>query len=339
MKKLQNSLYITRQGAYLHKERETLVIEVEKEKVMQLPIHAINAIYCFGNVMVSPFLMGFCGENGVHLAFFTEYGRFLGRLQGKQTGNVLLRKAQFRVAEQNPIDIARNMIAAKITNSRSVLHRHLRNHGKEQAVEQAILHLSSSLRRLEKAYSIDEILGIEGEAAANYFGVFDYLLLPGVSDDFKFDTRTRRPPLDPVNALLSFLYAVIGNDISAALQGVGLDPQVAFLHQDRPGRDSLAQDMLEEFRAWYVDRLVLTLINRKQVKASDFEKEMSGAVKMSDDARKTVLTALQTRKQETVMHPFLQEDVPVGLLPHVQSLLLARHLRGDLAAYPPFVPK
>ncbi|HQT04791.1 MAG TPA: type I-C CRISPR-associated endonuclease Cas1c [Thiotrichales bacterium] len=339
MKKLQNSLYITRQGAYLHKERETLVIEVEKEKVMQLPIHAINAIYCFGNVMVSPFLMGFCGENGVHLAFFTEYGRFLGRLQGKQTGNVLLRKAQFRVAEQNPIDIARNMIAAKITNSRLVLHRHLRNHGKEQAVEQAILHLSSSLRRLEKADSIDEILGIEGEAAANYFGVFDYLLLPGVSDDFKFDTRTRRPPLDPVNALLSFLYAVIGNDISAALQGVGLDPQVGFLHQDRPGRDSLAQDMLEEFRAWYVDRLVLTLINRKQVKASDFEKEMSGAVKMSDDARKTVLTALQTRKQETVMHPFLQEDVPVGLLPHVQSLLLARHLRGDLAAYPPFVPK
>lgn len=339
MKKLQNSLYITRQGAYLHKERETLVIEVEKEKVMQLPIHAINAIYCFGNVMVSPFLMGFCGENGVHLAFFTEYGRFLGRLQGKQTGNVLLRKAQFRVAEQNPIDIARNMIAAKITNSRLVLHRHLRNHGKEQAVEQAILHLSSSLRRLEKADSIDEILGIEGEAAANYFGVFDYLLLPGVSDDFKFDTRTRRPPLDPVNALLSFLYAVIGNDISAALQGVGLDPQVGFLHQDRPGRDSLAQDMLEEFRAWYVDRLVLTLINRKQVKASDFEKEMSGAVKMSDDARKTVLTALQTRKQETVMHPFLQEDVPVGLLPHVQSLLLVRHLRGDLAAYPPFVPK
>lgn len=169
MKKLQNSLYITRQGAYLHKERETLVIEVEKEKVMQLPIHAINAIYCFGNVMVSPFLMGFCGENGVHLAFFTEYGRFLGRLQGKQTGNVLLRKAQFRVAEQNPIDIARNMIAAKITNSRLVLHRHLRNHGKEQAVEQAILHLSSSLRRLEKADSIDEILGIEGEAAANYF--------------------------------------------------------------------------------------------------------------------------------------------------------------------------
>lgn len=339
MKKLQNSLYITRQGAYLHKERETLIIEVEKEKVMQLPIHAIQSIYCFGNVMVSPFLMGFCGENGVHLAFFTEYGRFLGRLQAKQSGNVLLRKAQFRVAEQHPIDIARNMIAAKIANSRSVLHRHLRNHGKEQAVEQAIVNLSSSLRRLEKAVSIDEVRGIEGEAAANYFGVFDHLLLPSVSNDFRFDTRTRRPPLDPVNALLSFLYAVIGNDISAALQGVGLDPQVGFLHQDRPGRDSLAQDMLEEFRAWYVDRLALTLINRKQVKASDFETEMSGAVKMSDEARKMVLTALQTRKQETVMHPFLQEDVPIGLLPHVQSLLLARHLRGDLAAYPPFVPK
>lgn len=339
MKKLQNSLYITRQGAYLHKERETLVIEVEKEKVMQLPIHAIQSIYCFGNVMVSPFLMGFCGENGVHLAFFTEYGRFLGRLQGKQSGNVLLRKAQFRIAENAPINIARNMIAAKIANSRAVLHRHLRNHGEENEVSQAIVQLSASLRRLAQADNIDSIRGIEGDAAANYFGVFDHLILPSVSNDFRFDTRTRRPPLDPVNALLSFLYAVIGNDISAALQGVGLDPQIGFLHQDRAGRDSLAQDMLEEFRAWYVDRLVLTLINRKQVKASDFETEMSGAVKMSDDARKTVLTALQARKQETVMHPFLQEDVPIGLLPHVQSLLLARHLRGDLAAYPPFVPK
>ncbi|WP_127469902.1 type I-C CRISPR-associated endonuclease Cas1c [Thiomicrorhabdus aquaedulcis] len=339
MKKLQNSLYITRQGAYLHKERETLVIEVEKEKAMQVPIHAIQAIYCFGNVMVSPFLMGFCGENGVHLAFFTEYGRFLGRLQGKQTGNVLLRQAQYKTAELKPELISRNIIAAKLTNSRSVLYRHLRNYAENKSVNQAIIQINSALGRLQKAIQLDSIRGIEGEAAAFYFGVFDELILPSVGEGFEFNTRSRRPPLDRVNALLSFLYSVVGNDISAALQGVGLDPQMGFLHQTRPGRDSLAQDILEEFRAWLVDRLVLSLINRKQIKANDFVIEASGAVKLKDDARKTVLVALQNRKQETVKHPFLNEDVPIGLLPHVQALLLARHLRGDLAEYPPFVPR
>jgi len=339
MKKLQNSLYITKQGAYLHKERETLVIEVEKEKVMQVPIHAIQAIYCFGNVMVSPFLMGFCGENGVHLAFCTEYGRFLGRLQGKQSGNILLRQAQYKVAEMQPEPIARNIIAAKISNSRAVLYRRLRNHGDNEAVEQAIKQLHSSLRRLERMESLDQIRGIEGEAAATYFGVFNQLFQPSVQADFQFNGRNRRPPRDPINALLSFLYSVVGNDISAALQGVGLDPQMGFLHQTRPGRDSLAQDVLEEFRAWWVDRLVLSLINRKQLKAKDFIIEASGAITLKDDARKVVLVALQNRKQETIKHPFLNEDVPIGLLPHVQALLLARHLRGDLAEYPPFVPR
>jgi len=339
MKKLQNSLYITKQGAYLHKERETLVIEVEKEKVMQVPIHAIQAIYCFGNVMVSPFLMGFCGENGVHLAFCTEYGRFLGRLQGKQSGNILLRQAQYKVAEMQPEPIARNIIAAKISNSRAVLYRRLRNHGDNEAVEQAIKQLHSSLRRLERMESLDQIRGIEGEAAATYFGVFNQLIQPSVQADFQFNGRNRRPPRDPINALLSFLYSVVGNDISAALQGVGLDPQMGFLHQTRPGRDSLAQDVLEEFRAWWVDRLVLSLINRKQLKAKDFIIEASGAITLKDDARKVVLVALQNRKQETIKHPFLNEDVQIGLLPHVQALLLARHLRGDLAEYPPFVPR
>lgn len=339
MKKLLNSLYITRQGAYLHKERETLVVEVEKEKAMQVPIHAIQAIYCFGNVMVSPFLMGFCGENGVHLAFFTEYGRFLGRLQGKQTGNVLLRKTQYRTTETAPQSIARNIIAAKISNSRAVLYRHQRNHGENQRVKQAIIQIASALNRLQNAQSLDTIRGIEGEAAAFYFGVFNELLLPSVQTDFSFTKRSRRPPLDPVNALLSFLYSIIGNDISAALQGVGLDPQVGFLHLDRPGRDSLAQDLLEEFRAWFVDRLVLSLINRKQIKINDFIIEASGAVKLKDDARKTVLIALQKRKQETIMHPYLKEEVPIGLLPHVQALFLARHLRGDLEQYPPFIPR
>ncbi|MBD3777058.1 type I-C CRISPR-associated endonuclease Cas1c [Sulfuricurvum sp.] len=339
MKKLKNSLYITRQGAYLHKERETLVIEVEQQKAMQVPIHAIQAIYCFGNVMVSPFLIGFCGENGVHLAFFTEYGRFLGRIQGKQSGSVLLRKAQYKRAEASPESIARNMIAAKITNSRSVLYRHLRNHGENPSVKQAIIQISSALNRLQKAKTLDSIRGIEGEAASFYFGVFNSLILPSVEKEFAFSTRSRRPPLDRTNALLSFLYSIIGNDISAALQGVGLDPQVGFLHLDRPGRDSLAQDLLEEFRAWYADRLVLSLINRKQIKANDFVIEASGAVKLKDDSRKEVLVALQNRKQETVIHPYMNEEVPIGLLPHVQAMLLSRHLRGDLAEYPPFVPR
>lgn len=339
MKKLQNSLYITKQGAYLHKERETLVIEVEKEKVMQVPIHAIQAIYCFGNVMVSPFLMGFCGENGVHLAFFTEYGRFLGRLQGKQSGNILLRQTQYKVAETQPVSIARNIIAAKISNSRAVLYRRLRNHGENEMVNHAIIQLNSSLRRLARADNLDQVRGIEGEAAATYFGVFNHLIQPNVQADFQFNGRNRRPPRDPINALLSFLYSVVGNDISAALQGVGLDPQMGFLHQTRPGRDSLAQDVLEEFRAWWVDRLVLSLINRKQLKAKDFITEASGAVTLKDDGRKAVLVALQNRKQETIKHPFLNEDVPIGLLPHVQALLLARHLRDDLAEYPPFVPR
>ena len=260
-------------------------------------------------------------------------------MQGKQSGNVLLRKAQFKQAETNAVNIARNIIAAKISNSRSVLYRHLRNHGENDVVKQAIAQISSALNRLKATENLDSIRGIEGEVASFYFGVFNELILPKVESEFAFSKRSRRPPLDRTNALLSFIYSIIGNDISAALQGVGLDPQVGFLHQDRPGRDSLAQDVLEEFRAWYADRLVLSLINRKQIKANDFVVEASGAIKLKDDARKEVLVALQNRKQETVVHPYLNEEVPIGLLPHVQAMLLNRHLRGDLAEYPPFVPR
>ncbi|WP_116963184.1 CRISPR-associated endonuclease Cas1 [Fastidiosibacter lacustris] len=213
MKKLQNTLYITKQGAYLHKERETLVIEVEKEKAMQLPIHAIQAIYCFGNVMVSPFLLGFCGENNVHLAFFTEYGRFLGRLHGTQSGNILLRKAQYKIAETDPVPIARNIIAAKLNSSRAVLYRRLRNHGENKAVENAVEQISYTIRRLQKTETLEANLGLEGEAASVYFSVFNELILSAVQPDFTFDIRSRRPPLDPVNAMLSFLYSVVGNDI------------------------------------------------------------------------------------------------------------------------------
>lgn len=338
MKKLQNSLYINTQGAYLHKERETLVVDIAKEKVLQLPIHSISGIFCFGNVMVSPQVMGFCGEHGVNLAFFTEYGRFLARIQGKQTGNVLLRRAQYQYADTRATDVARVLVAAKIQSQRQILQRHQRNYGKQDDINQIIALLKSTLERLKITNDLDIIRGLEGDAAARYFSVFNHLITEKTGD-FNFKKRTRRPPTDPVNALLSFFYAIVGNDISAALQGVGLDPQVGFLHKDRPGRDSLAQDILEEFRAYIVDRLVLTLINRQQIKAADFIYEASGAVKLKDTARKLVLQEFQARKQKMIIHPYLKEEVPLGLLPHVQALLLARHLRGDLEHYPAFLAR
>ena len=335
MRKLQNTLYITTQGSYLHKERETLVVEQERKKVAQLPVHSIGHIFCFGNVLVSPFLMGFCGENNVNLAFFTENGRYLGRLQGRQSGNVLLRRAQYRVSERNPVPIARHIIAAKIQSSKRVLQRRLRNHGEHEAVQAAVTALNFSVQQLKRADSLDLIRGIEGDAAARYFGVFQHLLAE--KSGFGFDGRNRRPPRDGVNALLSFLYSVLGKDISGALQGVGLDPQVGFLHADRPGRDSLAQDILEEFRAWWVDRMVLSLINRGQIKPQDFVAEASGAVSIKPETRKLLFQTLQAKKQEKIVHPFLQEEVEIGLLPYIQAVLLARHLRGDLAEYPPFL--
>ncbi|MFA9500486.1 type I-C CRISPR-associated endonuclease Cas1c [Mannheimia sp. E30BD] len=335
MRKLQNTLYITTQGSYLHKERETLVVEQDRKKVAQLPIHSIGHIFCFGNVLVSPFLMGFCGENNVNLAFFTENGRYLGRLQGRQSGNVLLRRAQYKKSETNPVPVARNIIAAKIQASKRVLQRQIRNHGENADLQSTITALNYSLQQLKTADNLDLIRGIEGDAAARYFGVFSHLIKE--NSDFHFDGRNRRPPRDGVNALLSFLYSILGKDISGALQGVGLDPQIGFLHADRPGRDSLAQDILEEFRAWWVDRMVLSLINRGQVKPDDFVTEASGAVTLKPEARKLLFQTLQAKKQEKIIHPFLEEEVEIGLLPYIQAMLLARHLRGDLAEYPPFL--
>ncbi len=335
MRKLQNTLYITSQGSYLHKERETLVVERERKKVAQLPVHAIGHIFCFGNVLVSPFLMGFCGENGVNLVFFTENGRYLGRLQGRQSGNILLRREQYRRSENHPLPVARNIVAAKIQASKRVLQRRLRNHGGNDDIQAAVAALNSSLRQLKRADTLDRVRGIEGDAASRYFSVFGSLIREG--SGFAFNGRSRRPPRDAVNALLSLLYSVIGKEISGALQGVGLDPQAGFLHADRPGRDSLAQDMLEEFRAWWADRLALSLINRGQLKTDDFVCESSGAVSLKDDARKRLFHSLQSKKQEKIVHPFLQEEVEIGLLPHIQAMLLARHLRGDLAEYPPFL--
>ncbi len=260
MKKLLNTLYITRQESYLHKERETIVIKKGQEKLAQFPAINIANILCFGQVSVSPFLMGFCGEQGINLSFYTEYGKFLARIQGKQSGNVLLRRAQYRWADDDKksISIARLMVAAKITNSRAILMRDIRNHGKNHLLSDACIHLAASIRNAQFSESIASLMGIEGDAANIYFSVFNELLS---DDDFSFLNRVRRPPTDPINALLSFAYTLISNECSSALQGVGLDPYVGFLHQDRPGRLSLAQDILEEFRAYWADRFVLTLIS------------------------------------------------------------------------------
>ncbi len=338
MKKLLNTLYITKQESYLHKERETIVIKLGGEKLGQFPAISINNILCFGQISVSPFLMGFCGEQGIGLAFYTEYGKFLARIQGKQTGNVLLRREQYRWADDNEksIKIARLMVAAKIANARSVFMREVRNHGDNRLLSVAINQLAASLRRAEHAEAVSEAMGIEGDAANTYFSVFNELLR---GSGFVFSGRVRRPPTDPVNALLSFAYTLITHECSSALQGVGLDPYVGFLHQDRPGRVSLALDLLEEFRAPWADRFVLTLINRKQIHLKDFITEGSGAVRLKDDARKIFLTAWQERKQVEVLHPYFNEKVRVGLLPHCQAMLLARHIRGDTKFYPPYLVK
>ncbi len=338
MKKLQNNLYINTQGAYLHKERETLVVEINRQKAAQLPIHGISGIFCFGNVLVSPQVMGFCGEHGVHMALFTEYGRFLARIQGKQSGNVLLRRAQFKLVDENAASIARNIVAAKIQAQKQVLQRQQRNHGIQQSLTEQITALNHILDTLKVTGDIDKIRGYEGDAAARYFSVFDQLL-SDKARGFSFSGRVRRPPTDPINALLSFLYSILGNDISAALQGVGLDPQVGFLHCERPGRDSLALDLLEEFRAFIADRLVLSLLNRQQIKPDDFDVSASGSVCLKDAARKLVLQEYQAKKQQKIRHLFLDEEVEIGLLPHVQAMLLARHIRGDLECYPPFMSK
>lgn len=338
MKKLLNTLYITCQESYLHKERETVVIMQGSEKLGQFPVLVLGNILCFGQVSVSPALMGFCGERGIGLSFYSVYGKFLARVHGRQTGNIFLRRTQYRWADdpEKSLSVARIMISAKIANCRSVLLREIRNHGENAVLSQSIEKLSNSLQKARFISSIDQLLGIEGEAAAIYFAVFRILLRTA---GFDFVTRTRRPPKDPVNALLSLVYSLVTHECLSALSGVGLDPYAGFLHQDRSGRPSLALDLLEEFRAPLADRFVLTLINRKQIQPKDFVTEASGAVRLTDDARKILFTAYQERKQTEIIHPYLQEKVPLGLLAHVQSLLLTRHLRGDTQFYPPYLMK
>ena len=343
MKKHLNTLFVTTQGAYLAKEGETIVVKVEKEIRLRLPVHTIGGIVCFGNVSCSPYLMGFCAENGVGISFLTERGRFLARVQGPVSGNVLLRREQYRRADdpKATAGIARAVLTGKIANSRTVLQRALRDHGDKVAADQlglAVKRLTNYLDMLDQDLPLDALRGCEGDAAHIYFSVFDHLIV-AQKEAFFFHERNRRPPLDNVNALLSFIYTLLVHDIRSALEAVGLDPAVGFLHRDRPGRPGLALDLMEEFRPFLADRLTLSLINLRQVQARGFEKSDSGAVLMTDATRKTVLVAYQERKQEEILHPFIDEKVTLGTLFHIQALLMARYLRGDLDGYPPFIWK
>lgn len=340
MRKLLNTLYVTTQGAYLAQEGETVVVRVERSDRLRVPIHQLEGIICFGQVSASPFLLGLCGERGVAVSFLSERGRFLARVQGPAQGNVLLRREQYRRAD-NPdaaTGLARGFLAAKLVNCRQVLMRAAREGSEAQRVaslKSAAQEIAWRLEELSQPQSLETLRGLEGEAAKAYFAAFDHLVT-AQKDDFFFRQRSRRPPLDNLNALLSFLYSLLAHDIASALEGVGLDPAVGFLHRDRPGRPSLALDLMEEFRPLLADRLALSLVNRQQVRGKGFRTTESGAVMMDDDTRKAVLLAYQKRKQEEVQHPFLGEKASWGLLPHLQAMLLVRHLRGDLEAYPPY---
>jgi CRISP-associated protein Cas1 len=340
MRKLLNTLYVSTQGAYLFKDGETLAVRIEKEVRLRLPLHTLQGVVCFGNVAASPFLMGACAEHGITLSFLTEHGRFLARVEGPVTGNILLRRAQFRVSESGSAaaSIAKMMLLGKLANARLVLLRAARERPELEGspVRPAADALEESIRSLEKAETLERLRGIEGDAAREYFGAFDSLILEN-KDAFFFHKRSRRPPLDNVNSLLSFLYTLLVHDCRSALESVGLDPQSGFLHALRPGRPALALDLMEELRPMVADRLALSLINRRQVCPEHFQPSESGAILMTEAARKEVLVAWQKRKQEEIRHPFLDESIPIGMIPYTQALLLARHLRGDLDVYPPFV--
>ena len=343
MKKHLNTLFVTTQGAYLAKEGETVVVKVEQVVRLRIPVHTIGGIVCFGNVGCSPFLMGFCAENGVGISFLSERGRFLARVQGPVSGNVLLRREQYRKADDPGFSaaMARAVLIGKIANCRTVLQRALRDHSEKLDAGQiadTVKRLNNHLELLNRDHSLDILRGLEGDAAHIYFSVFDHLIV-SQKDAFSFHERNRRPPLDNVNCLLSFIYTLLAHDIRSALETVGLDPAVGFLHRDRPGRPSLALDLMEEFRPFLADRLALSLINLRQVQDKGFIKTDTGAVLMNDDTRKTLLVAYQERKQEEIYHPFLDEKVTIGILFHIQALLLARYLRGDLDGYPPFIWK
>ncbi len=344
MKQLLNTLYVSTEGAWLRLEGETLVVMIEKEKRLQVPLHHLGGIVCIGRVNLSSALMARCMEDGRSIVWLNENGRFHARVEGAVSGNILLRQAQFRAAD-NPeitLKLARAFIAGKLRNSRQVLLRSARDNKSETeatALKKAADALSVNLRNLEHAETLDTVRGLEGDAARVYFEQVNQMIAPSAREDFHFSQRNRRPPRDPVNALFSFLYALLLTDCRSALEAVGLDSQLGFLHAVRPGRHALALDLLEEYRAIFGDRLAFTLINRGQIGKKDFDFNPGGSVLLNDRGRKTLLVAYQERKKEQLTHPVLEQKVEIGLIPILQARFLARHLRGDIDDYVPYLHK
>lgn len=341
MKKLLNTLYVTTEGASLRKDGENLVAEVEGSEKARVPFHMLASVVVFGGIYVSPPLVQACAAAGITIVMLDRVGRFQARVEGPVTGNVLLRRAQYRASDE-PDEIVRSLVSGKISNQRAVLMRAMRDYGDEYppearaALSLAVERMARILRRVGFGNDpADALRGAEGEAANVYFGVFGHLVR-SPDEGLCFRGRSRRPPLDPANALLSFLYTLLTHDCRSAAEAVGLDPAVGFLHRDRPGRPSLALDLMEELRPILADRLALSLVNRRQLRDKDFERREGGAVFLTESGRRTVLTAWQDRKKEERRHPFIEETAPLGLVPYLQAQLLARHLRGDLDVYPPW---
>lgn len=342
MKKLLNTLWVTTEGAAVKKDGENLVVEVDGEERMRVPLHRLQSVVVFGAILLSPAAIAVCAGNGITVVLLDRAGRFQARVEGPVSGNVLLRRAQYRAAD-DATDLVRGFVCGKLANQRAVLARALRDHGADMGEEarDELARVGDRLagitrRALLCDVEVDELRGLEGDGARLYFSVFDRLIR-SPDPEMRFAGRSRRPPLDPINALLSFLYTLLVHDCRSALEGVGLDPAVGFLHRDRPGRPSLALDLMEELRPVLADRLALALVNRRQLRARDFEWRDGGAVWLADEGRRTVLGAWTERKKEERRHPFLDETAPYGLVPHLQAQLLARRLRGDLDAYPPWL--
>ncbi len=344
MKHHLNTLFVQTDGAWLHKDGRNACVSVDREIKLRVPIHTLGGIVCLARANASTALLGLCAEEGVAVSFCSGSGRLIARVNGFTTGNVLLRRDQYRAADDEIkcLAIAGPMVAAKIANARTTLLRAARDHGDPGgALASACQRMSPCAQSALRANTLDALRGEEGEAASTYFSVLDRLVTLGSPerDVFHMTERSRRPPRDPFNCLLSFLYAMLAHDARSACEACGLDPAVGFLHRDRPGRPSLALDLMEELRSFLCDRLVLSLINRRQVTASDFEFLEGGAVRLSPSARRAVLTAYQKRKQEEIVHPYLDERVSVGLMVHLQARLLSRVLRGELDTYPAFIWK
>ena len=340
MRKLLNTLYVTSENAYLSLDGENVVISIDFDEKHHIPLHTLENIICFSYKGASPALMGKCAKYNIQLSFFSPQGWYLASTNSNTNGNVFLRREQYRMAdnEEQAIAFSKSFLYGKIYNACYFLLKFSRDYALRidcESIESVVGNLKNSIKNVTDGATKDILMGIEGTAAAEYFGVFDHLILQNKSD-FKFYFRNRRPPVDNVNALLSFAYTLLANDCAAALHGVGLDPFVGFLHADRPGRKSLALDMMEEMRSVYADRFVLTLINNKKITGQDLYEQESGAVLLTEDGRKKFLSEWQKKKQDKLKHPFLEEEVSWGLLPHVQAMLLARVIRGDLDAYPPF---